>query len=611
MDAGGLIKKYGYGPVLYIAVSLLILSLSWGAISQYKQIPSPIYGGDYYKGLGDTISMIDGGDILGSAQMSGEMPLAPWFYFLLVAAFAKITGMAAMAALINFALLADIFTLIIFYFLIKEVTGNKFAPSLAVLLVFLYGFSPVLKYSFFSSVVSMPLFVLMLYLFLRKPDMKMAALAGIALGIAGLSNSQAFFAAFLIFGLAAIVFLLPKIFDFKSRKLALDAEGKQLLKQYAIIFAIGFLLSLLFWFKPIFVFHGLTPNNIQDYTTPDVRNPANLWGSIRDILLYNANPYTGGLLWVFSLFALAGLYYAVRTHNELGPRFTLVLAAACILAIIHPLITLPLFNLHFVNFMMDEQMYPSLLPLLAAFGVVFANMKLEGRNWKLRAIAFAVLLLIAYLGYSDFVKTRSANQWEQAGQQPLQQPFVDLGSYIRSNTGVNDVFLTDNEDAFMMNALSGRKVVTYRRTHASPYADMNARMADAAVMVYGTNDATRIALLAKYNVKYLLWSNRWVLNEFQFDSSGKLSGFFDPLSVPANASNKAYWDSNGVRSVEMTMPLDPAARQGVPTYDQLIAVPYNLSYEPLYPGIYADFQLVKTISYGGQDMFRIYEIKNS
>ena len=78
-----------------------------------------------------------------------------------------------------------------------------------------------------------------------------------------------------------------------------------------------------------------------------------------------------------------------------------------------------------------------------------------------------------------------------------------------------------------------------------------------------------------------------------------------------NASNAAYWGSNGVRYLEANMPMDPAPRTGVPTYDQLIALPANFSYEPLANGIYNNFELAKTFNYGGQDVFRIYRIKIS
>ncbi|MCX6772299.1 MAG: hypothetical protein NTV88_00830 [Candidatus Micrarchaeota archaeon] len=593
------VEEHGYGLPVYVLICLLLLSLSFGIVSKYKQIPSPLYGGDYYKGLGDVTHIVDGGSVFESSQMKGEVPLAPGLYFLLVAIFTWASGMTAMAAMLNFALIVDLMTLAIFYYLVKELTGNNYLPALAVLLAFGYGFSPVIKYSFFSSVVSMPLFILAFYLFLRKPEMKSAAPTGLALGIAGLSNSQAFFMAFMIFFVAALVLLLPKLFDFKTRKLTLDESSKDALKLYAIIFAIGFLLSLLFWFRPIFIYHGATPNDIQNITVPDVKNPTLLWGSVFDLFNNAILPFRSGVMMVFTLFNLLGIYYVWKTRKEFASLFVLILLAAWFIAIIHPL----------VNFMMSDQVYPTITPLLICFGLVFANERLKKQSVKLLAIGFAILLIAAYLGYADYWNARGASQYEQSGAIELSAPFMELQTWIRGNTAVNDVFLTTNEDGFMMNALTGRKVVSYRRAHASPYVDMHTRMADEAVMVYGTNSAETGALLKKYDVKYLLWTNRWVLNEFQFDANGQLQGFFDPLTVPANKSNAQYWAANGVKFMQFTMPMDPAPRTGVPTYNQLIAIPYNVSNEPLSPVLYNDFQLVKVVSYNGQDVFRIYEIR--
>lgn len=603
------IDRHGYGLPLYLLVSLVLLASTYSIIGNYAQIPSPLYGGDYYKGLGDIIHVIDGGSIFESAQMKGELPLAPWLYFLLVSLFSGITGMAAMAAMINFALVADIATLAIFYFLIREITKNGYAPALAVLLVFSFGFSPVMKYSFFSSVVSLPLFILALFWFLKQPSLKTAAIAGLALGLAGLSNSQAFFVAFIAFGIAALVFLLPQLFDFKARKLQLSPGPISSLKLYAAIFAIGFLLSMLFWYQPIFVYHGSTPNDIQNITVPDVKNPTYLWGSVTDLFTFALLPFKSGLAWVFSLFSLVGIYHVLKTRDEFASRFTLVLLAAWAVCIIHPIITLPLLKMHFVNFMMSDQLYPTLVPLMVSFGLVAASGKLQNQSNTVKAVALAALIAMAYMNYADYWKVRSASQFEKAGAEPLAAPYTDLSAWIRGNTGVNDVFLTSNEDGFMMNALTGRKTVSYRRAHASPYINMHARMADSAVMAYGTNNALRRELLQKYDVKYLLWTNRWVLNEFQFDAQGNLVGFFDPLTVPANQSNADYWSANGVQFIQFNMPMDPAPRTGVPTYEQLIAIPYNVSNEPLAPGIYNEFELVKAFSYGGQDVFRIYKIR--
>jgi hypothetical protein len=223
-----------------------------------------------------------------------------------------------------------------------------------------------------------------------------------------------------------------------------------------------------------------------------------------------------------------------------------------------------------------------------------------------------VLLLLSLSIYFSGFDAKKADQWYKTGTTALAPQFVELETWIKANTNVSDVFLTTNEDAFMMNALTGRKVLSYRRAHSSPYIDMNARMADQAVIVYGTDAAETSALLKKYEVKYLLWTGTWITNEFSFDQQGKFVGFFDPLDVPDNASNKAYWDAHGVKYLNQTMSLDPAARAGFPTYPMLIAIPYKMDMQaPYNPQLLDNFVLKKTIQSQGQDVFRIYERKGA
>ena len=72
-----------------------------------------------------------------------------------------------------------------------------------------------------------------------------------------------------------------------------------------------------------------------------------------------------------------------------------------------------------------------------------------------------------------------------------------------SNTPKNSVFLTNDESAFAVNALSGRKVVFSRRVHANYFVDVEKRYADGVVMLFGNNADTIKKLLKEYSVDYL------------------------------------------------------------------------------------------------------------
>ena len=599
--------RFEQADYIFIGLLLVLLFLNFGLLETMQQLPSPIYGGDFYNGLGGVNHLMSGGSLFASAQMIGETPWVPWLYHVSVAIFATITGLGAMKGLIFFSLPAMVLSAVVAYLFITRMCGDKYLAIAG--MVFLLQAFPIFKYSEFAALLMVPAFLLVLYEFVKKPDARNAAVTGVLLGLAGLSNTQAFFVSFMLFGLAFVFFFLPRLW--KGGKVAMDGGDAELLKMYAIVFVAGFAISLLFWYWPIFVYHGNTLNPIQDITTPDVNNPTYLWQTVTDYSLKPVFlPYTGGIEMIFTLLVLAGIAYAAITRQSDESRFILMILAGVLLGTFHTFITLPLFGKHLVNFMLVDQMRPILLAALVPMGVLLVFRKASKE--KARTIITAAVLVLTLWLFLQALEAKWENQWYKSGQQALMPPIAELESWVKANTNVNDVFLTTNEDGFMMNAVTGRKVLSYRRAHSSPYTDVNTRMADQAVIVYGSDSAKAQALLKEYHVKYLLWTGNWILNEFSFDSQGQMNGFFDPLDIPDNSSNRAYWDSAGVRYFNQTMPLDPAPRPGSPEYKVLVAMPYAASIEtPYNPSLLGNFVLKKTIQYNGQDAFRIYEIKGS
>ncbi len=596
-------------------VSIFILLNTVDFVNQLKQVPSPPYGGDFYNGLGGVIHILDGGSLLNSAQMVDQIPWVPWLYHLSIAVFSKISGMGAMEALVKFSIVVELLAMAVVYAFLKELLQSRYLPLLVFPIYFASGIFPIFKYSDFASVLIVPLFAYLLYRFVKNANMQNAAYAGIGLGLAGLSNTQAFFVGFLLLAFTAIVFLMPKIIDFSRKKLTIEPGSANQIKMFGIVFAVGFAIALLFWYRPIFVYHGETPNDIQNITIPDMTDSKLVWESVVGLLNGFFMPYGQFPTVVFTALSLLGLGHIITSRSGTEAKFTIAFVLTGLFSILHPLITMPLLGIHLVNFMMVDKLYPIGSAMLIGFGIIAAlafAKKMSKDKATENAIVIGGMLLLLVIGMSHFsgeTYKRQQDQWAAYGKTEIAPYFVELSQWIRSNSNVNDVFLTTNEDGFMMNALTGRKVLSYRRAHASPYINMHERMADAAVIVYGSNNQTREELLGKYEVSYLLWTSNWVLNEFKFDAEGQFAGFFDPLTVPDNASNKQYWDENGVKYIEVNMPLDPAPRDGVPKYDQLVAVPYELSNEPFNPDLYSNFELVKGITYNGQDIFRIYKRK--
>lgn len=595
--------KLEFADLLFVLSVITILYTNWEFIDTLEQIPSPIYGGDYYNGLGGVMHLVEGGSLFESAQMRGEIPWVPWLYHLLVSLFSIISGIDPMNALLFFSLITQFFSLIVVYAFIQYLLKDKYISLIGVMLS--TRFFPVFKYTDFSTALIMPAFLFFLYLFLERQSLKRSVFAGIFLGLAGLSNTQAFFLGFLILGFSALLYIGKKAISFKEKiSFHLDEGTLSSVRLFAIVFVFGFLISLLFWYWPIFVYKGKTLNPIQDITSPDMREPSVLWDSIFGIFLSFVLPYQSDLWILFTLFNLVGIGYVfLNLKKDNVSLFLLTLFIVFVFSALHPLLTLPIFDFHLMNFMMTDRL-GILSILLVSYGIHALIQKFANQ----RTLILAFLLLLAFSYFFDVFEGKKSDPWVSVGEVSLDEPYVELQQWILDNTNVNDVFITTNEDGFMMNALTGRKSVSYRRTHTSPYTDMDKRMADQAVIVYGNNPDKIEELLDKYNVTYLLWTDRWLYNEFNIDESGYVVGFFDPLAVADSELYRYYWETNGVVYSSFEIPLDPAPRENVPTYDVLVAFPSNASVDTPYSNLLLNyFTLKKVISYQGYEYFRIYE----
>ena len=85
-------KHLNKSNLLFLICALFVLYLHYDLVSKFQSLPSPIYGGDYYNGLGGVMHIFEGGNPLSSAQMSDQVPWVPWFYHLAVSTFSRMFG---------------------------------------------------------------------------------------------------------------------------------------------------------------------------------------------------------------------------------------------------------------------------------------------------------------------------------------------------------------------------------------------------------------------------------------------------------------------------------------------------------------------------------------
>jgi len=111
-----------------------------------------------------------------------------------------------------------------------------------------------------------------------------------------------------------------------------------------------------------------------------------------------------------------------------------------------------------------------------------------------------LLIGLIILGTINFTN----GKWVQYGMKDDQTIDANLkfGNWLIENTQNKDVFLANDETAFMLNSISGRKVVFARRTHVSSFVNVEKRYADGIGMLYSKDKNKVLELLKMYNVTY-------------------------------------------------------------------------------------------------------------
>ena len=162
-------KKLKWQDYFLLSVLLIFIILNYFLISQFKQLPSPIYGGDYYYHLGMMHHLKEGGSIFENSQLFGEAPWAPFLYQYIIVVISNIFGTSLITTVIYSTIFFMLISIMIIYFFSNYIFRNK-TMSLIPAIIFLSYF-PIFKYSNFTEVLIMPLFFFTVLVALKKNKM--------------------------------------------------------------------------------------------------------------------------------------------------------------------------------------------------------------------------------------------------------------------------------------------------------------------------------------------------------------------------------------------------------------------------------------------------------
>ncbi len=551
---------------MFLGALGFLTALNYLYLSPLESLPSPIYGGDYYYQLGQTSHFKFGGSPFDSATLLGALPGYFVLYTLGAGLIAKL-GFDVIAAHFIFSYLALLLGGIVFYTLVNKLFKSKILGVVGVLVFFMADKFPILKYTPFSEMLIMPLVMLLLFNFLKDTSRRNAIILGVGYGLAGLAHSISFIGStFLIFS-AFLWYGLRSKGNLKSK-----------LMPYVIVAVVGGLISMAYWATPIFVHHGQTSFNYNEWNNPDWSDSGFQFEFVKTVIvggLFSFGNISIAFVSLFTLLGLIGLFLHKKSKEFGTESYIRFLLASGLVITLHYLITVNLFGIQFIPDRMNTMLMLPVWSLLFVYGVRFGFR--FSRSFKLTRTQCVSLVVLALLVFQvSAYSVKSSGQWYQGARTEVPVHIIGASTYFIENGEVNDVILTTKELGFSINAFSGRKLISVRRAQNDPFIDMDSREIDHAIILYGTDDIVRRNLLEKYSVDYLYWDQYWFQSEYTFDNSGKVVGIFDPLLVFDSEENRRILNKNGVQYFPQHTWVDPALRgDEYRTFDLLFISPSN------------------------------------
>ncbi len=611
-DSGEIGYVSKHSEIIIAAVIILLFTAIYGYLYwSLKQIPGPMYGGDYYLHYGIINHIYNGNLPWTCSEYQNEYAFHPWLLHLSVALIGKITGDLLASFLLYFPLLVVIASGVVSYLLGREV----FKDRVFALLFCLGWMGTRLSVDYipanFTPAVTTPLLLLTTLKALKTGKTRWIIFGGVAFGLFIMSHIAALPPGALLLALLWLYYSFAgnikldldpdkmKVL-FKADKSKLKDSIMRTSKIIIPIAAIGFLIGLLYWAPVFYVYKFHVKNPWGDYAVDFAAYGLTIAKETILGYLFNIDPLmqNAGLdsfkALFISLLALIGLAGIVKDRKEISSSFLAVTFATGLIGSLHYLITLPILHATYSPQRIDAFILSPAAFLLMFYGLytLYGFLKKDtGKKIFLGAV-FVFLIILA----KERIQGDYASQWTALGQSPENPATAEMSSWVKENTDKNAVFLSIDELSFALNGLTGRKLVVERRTHSNPYVDIDERLADAAVMLYGNNEEKTLQLLKAYNVSYLYWDGIWP-------------------SIAANEPTmvqpkyKEYLDKYGVKYQQVTAYLDPAWSERYKRYSMLMVSPAkNDPMQPWSDELNKHLTLVKAIDIEGRAAYRIYKI---
>jgi len=565
----------GGGKLFLLTVLLYVFSTAL-IVVPFLQLPSPLFGGDLYYQQGSVyhISQTGPREWFQSSNFGGDsLPCNMPVYGALIGLLVRLFGLDPFTAMKAGALLLAGAAVSVHLLLFQRLFGDRVLSTVGVLVFLPVTELLILNYTSFTRLVAVPLFVLALAHFVRKMSPGRSLLLGGAYGLAGLSHQVAFIGATLLMVLMLLVAPLLRAFV-KRRREEGKASGTKVPPAAPLVltaFLLGFVIALPYWYKPIFVFHGRTLNGDQNFQFGfhDLSFRITYFLETLGSIFADGGSVFLGTVSAFSLLGLLALSFGRGRKEE---SFVRALFLSSLVIFAHYFVTQPLLGTNFVPGHL-QRMFLS----LSAFLLFLTGLKVVRERLKgLEPVLFAGLALLIVVHNISVTGAFLKDKWVQRGYEEMEEHYPPLREWVLGNTYVGDTFLSTNELSFAVNALTGRKNVLSRRAHNDKFMDIDVLQLAGGTMLYSADLRERLALIEKYDVKYLYWNHHWIWTDYIFSPSGRIENFFDPVAMRYAERHEQSLRRSGIDYFRRRTWLDPRYRgPEVPKLDLLFVSPAN------------------------------------
>jgi len=593
----------------YILVCLILLQVCFGIffIFSFKSLPSPIYGGDLYYQLGSVINAVDGGNPLESSVFSGKIPGYLPMYSVFVMIVSKITFSSPVVAMYLASIIIGALSTLSAYFLLFLFFRDKYLAVFGAIQWLLFQSLPVIKYTEFTSSLLMPVFFIACYFAFSRKNLPSIILLGVSYGLLSIGHVTAFVSASLFLVLMAVKMILVDNFSFKDSKLSIKlANLRENLKLFFITAAVGIPISMLYWFKPFFIYRLHFMNDQIRWGQIDLsQNGLKIQFLLTTLksVLFN---FSSVLFSFRTILIWAGLFYLVARKSKSPQEKEIVAWSLSFFIIIFSyFITEPILKTNFAPAYISNMLLPVFCVLVSAIGIKFSSE--EFAKCRKTILFAAIFLMLALNVYS--IKAWGENPWINVGKNPFSPEMQELQKYVRENTGVNDVFLSQNELGFMLNALTGRKLMISRRAQNNdPFMDFEKLNLDAAIVLFGNDSKNVRDILDKYKIRYLLWSPEWISMDYRYDQQSGSAVPFDPIIIKYSPEAEQKLIQNNVSYLRSRGYIDPTFKgPEFRDYDIIYVIPNMNLTNPWGKTLNNFLKPIKNIN----NQFVIYEVVNT